>query len=88
MTGMVADDEEFSSDEGNEWPRRRNLLRAWVQGQINDMYETRYEEPRTELPRGPAYIHHVLQALKAGRPDHFRQALRVTPLTFEKIVAN
>ncbi|KAF7348137.1 hypothetical protein MSAN_01766500 [Mycena sanguinolenta] len=51
------------------------------------MYETRYEKPRDTLPRGPSYLHHVLTALKAGRDDHFRQALRVSPQTFDKLVA-
>lgn len=91
LSGMDGDDEEESSGEDSEReedaPRARNYLRSWINDQISDMYETRYEQPRNELPRGPAYIHHVLQAMKAGRIDHFRQALRVTPLTFEKIVA-
>ncbi|KAJ7101260.1 hypothetical protein B0H15DRAFT_769697 [Mycena belliarum] len=51
------------------------------------MYENRYEIPRDTLPRGPSYLHHVLTALKAGRPDHFRQNLRVSPRTFDKLVA-
>ncbi|KAJ7660894.1 hypothetical protein DFH06DRAFT_988592 [Mycena polygramma] len=51
------------------------------------MYENRYEAPRDTLPRGPSYLHHVLTALKAGRPDHFRQNLRVSPRTFDKLVA-
>ncbi|KAJ7663508.1 hypothetical protein B0H17DRAFT_872077, partial [Mycena rosella] len=35
----------------------------------------------------PSYLHHVLTALKLGRADHFRQALRVTPRTFDALVA-
>ncbi|KAJ7661278.1 hypothetical protein DFH06DRAFT_964953, partial [Mycena polygramma] len=35
----------------------------------------------------PSYLHHVLTALKAGRADHFRQALRVNPQTFDTLVA-
>ncbi|KAJ7460254.1 hypothetical protein FB451DRAFT_1007476, partial [Mycena latifolia] len=35
----------------------------------------------------PSYLHHVLTALKLGRADHFRQALRVSPLTFDALVA-
>ncbi|KAJ7660004.1 hypothetical protein B0H17DRAFT_954421 [Mycena rosella] len=51
------------------------------------MYQNRYEQPRDTLPRGPSYLHHVLMALKAGRPDHFRQNLRVSPITFDALVA-
>ncbi|KAJ7698402.1 hypothetical protein B0H17DRAFT_927654 [Mycena rosella] len=51
------------------------------------MHESRYEQPRNNLPRGPSYLHHVLTALKLGRADHFRQALRVTPRTFDALVA-
>ncbi|KAJ7131012.1 hypothetical protein C8R44DRAFT_829590 [Mycena epipterygia] len=50
------------------------------------MYEHRYEQSRNTLPRGPSYFHHVLTALKAGRDDHFRQALRVSPQTFDTVV--
>ncbi|KAJ7711177.1 hypothetical protein B0H16DRAFT_1343961 [Mycena metata] len=50
------------------------------------MYEQRYEQPRDTLPRGPSYLYHVLTALKNGRADHFRQCLRVSPLTFDKLV--
>ncbi|KAJ7346272.1 hypothetical protein DFH08DRAFT_701535 [Mycena albidolilacea] len=51
------------------------------------MYDHRYKQPRDTLPRGPSYLHHVLTALKAGRADHFRQSLRVSPLTFDKLVS-
>ncbi|KAJ7922132.1 hypothetical protein B0H13DRAFT_2317736 [Mycena leptocephala] len=51
------------------------------------MYEHRYEQPRDTLPRSPLYLHHVLTALKNGRADHFRQNLRVNPLTFDALVA-
>ncbi|KAJ7300947.1 hypothetical protein DFH08DRAFT_724820 [Mycena albidolilacea] len=51
------------------------------------MYEHRYEQPRDTLPRSPSYLHHVLTALKNGRADHFRQNLRVSPLTFDALVA-
>ncbi|KAJ7159347.1 hypothetical protein C8R43DRAFT_881893 [Mycena crocata] len=51
------------------------------------MYEHRYEQPRDTLPRGPSYLYHVLMALKNGRPDHFRENLRVSPLTFDALVA-
>ncbi|KAI0339356.1 hypothetical protein BDW22DRAFT_1455884, partial [Trametopsis cervina] len=42
--------------------------------------------PRKALPRGPAYLPHVLHTLKQQRPDHFREQLRVSPTTFDRIV--
>ncbi|KAH7903679.1 hypothetical protein BJ138DRAFT_967369, partial [Hygrophoropsis aurantiaca] len=35
----------------------------------------------------PAYLPHVLNVLKVQRPDKFREILRVTPATFDKIIA-
>lgn len=83
--GGDADDEDsgMESDDGGKTPVR---LRQWVQEEIGAMYEKRYEQPRDELPRGPSFLHHVLTSLKAGRPDHFRDALRVSPTTFDKLV--
>jgi hypothetical protein len=51
------------------------------------MYTHRYEESRNPLPRGPAYLRHLLTVLKDARPDLFRQNLRVSPQTFDKILA-
>ncbi|KAJ3727612.1 hypothetical protein C8R42DRAFT_572792 [Lentinula raphanica] len=52
------------------------------------MYEHRYEVPRTRLLRpSESYLHHVLMTLKTGRADHFREQLRVTPYTFDKLVS-
>jgi hypothetical protein len=79
--GADADDEEDDDDEEDP-----PLLRRWVRGQIDDMYSHRYEVPRDELPRGPSYLTHVLTVQKAHRPDHFRQALRVSPATFDRMV--
>ena len=39
------------------------------------------------MPRRPGYIDHVLGVLKLRRPDLFREELRVTPATFDAIVA-
>ncbi|KAI0340725.1 hypothetical protein BDW22DRAFT_1430852 [Trametopsis cervina] len=39
------------------------------------------------MPRGPATLPYVLSTLKHDRPDEFRKHLRVTPLTFDRIVA-
>ncbi|EPT03287.1 hypothetical protein FOMPIDRAFT_1116484 [Fomitopsis schrenkii] len=52
------------------------------------MYERRYEEKRDEYPRGPASMPHVLTVLKTQRPDSFRKELRVTPLTFDHLLAH
>jgi hypothetical protein len=57
-----------------------------VREQVEVMYAHRYEEPRDALPRGPAYLRHLLTALKDSRPDLFRQDLRVSPPTFDKII--
>ena len=42
--------------------------------------------PRHQLPCGPPYLHHVLTVLKDDRPNHFRQALCVSPTTFDTIL--
>lgn len=86
MSGIEGDDEaEDESDEDEDPPP----LRRWIQREVEAMYSHRYEESREpgQLPRGPSYLHHILTCLKTGRSDHFRQALRVTPPTFDKIVA-
>ncbi|KAJ7131796.1 hypothetical protein C8R43DRAFT_895549 [Mycena crocata] len=44
--------------------------------------------PRDTFPRGPAYLPHVLGTMKDTRPDLFRQELRVSPFTFDKLVKN
>ncbi|KAJ7194117.1 hypothetical protein GGX14DRAFT_404899 [Mycena pura] len=87
-SGAEGDDEDSgdSADEDTA-DQRPFLLRRWIQSEIDDMYQNRYEQPRDTLPRGPSYLHHVLMALKAGRPDHFRQNLRVSPITFDALVA-
>lgn len=89
---MLADDEMDSSDGedldiGGGYTGRWCRLQRWVVGQIQEMYSQRYEKPRNELPRGPSYLHHVLHVLKNSRPDHFREELRVTPCTFDAMVA-
>ena len=66
----------------DKWSR----LRKWVYTQIANMYTSRYEIPRDGLPRGPSYLHFVLVSLKTGRPDHFRQQLRINPTTFDALV--
>ena len=83
---MDIDSASSDSDTGQELPPSAKL-RTWVHSTIEDMYSKRYEQSRNQLPRGPSYLAHVLTTLKNGRPDHFRTCLRVTPLTFDKIVA-
>ncbi|KAE9392391.1 hypothetical protein BT96DRAFT_830697 [Gymnopus androsaceus JB14] len=62
--------------------------RRWVKEEIQEMYTHRYEAPRDRLPRpSQSYLHHVLITLKNGHADYFRQELRVTPYTFDKLVA-
>ncbi|KAJ6483495.1 hypothetical protein C8R47DRAFT_960641 [Mycena vitilis] len=50
------------------------------------MYAHRYDAPRDAFPRGPAFLRHVLGPLKDTRPDLFRQELRMSPYTFDKLV--
>lgn len=54
---------------------------------IEELYNTRYFQSRTNMPHGPATLPYVLSTLKHDRPDEFRKHLRVTPLTFDRIVA-
>ncbi|KAF8158712.1 hypothetical protein BJ912DRAFT_375503 [Pholiota molesta] len=67
--------------------QRSARIRRWVQEQMVGMYASRYEMDRDTLPRGPSYLHHVLTVLKSAREDQFRLALRVTPPTFDALVA-
>jgi hypothetical protein len=62
------------------------MIRDFVVNKLKTMYAQRYELPRHRLPRGPPYLPHVLNILKVRRPNHFRQALRVSPSTFNTIV--
>ncbi|KAJ6567854.1 hypothetical protein B0H10DRAFT_1841356, partial [Mycena sp. CBHHK59/15] len=62
-------------------------LRQWVQQEVEEMYEHRYEQLHNTLPHRPSYLHHVLTALKVGQADHFCQALRVSPLMFDTLLA-
>ncbi|KAJ7081705.1 hypothetical protein C8R44DRAFT_652929 [Mycena epipterygia] len=42
--------------------------------------------PRDTFPRGPAFLHHVLGPMKDTRPDLFQQEVRISPLTFDRLV--
>ncbi|KAJ7483587.1 hypothetical protein FB451DRAFT_1129494 [Mycena latifolia] len=63
-----------------------NYRTKWVRHNLEEMYSHRYEQPRDTFPRGPAFLRHVLRVLKNARPDLFRQELRVSPFTFDKLV--
>ncbi len=54
---------------------------------LEDMYARRYETARNTLPRAPGFLPHILHAYKNTRPDKFREQLRVTPTTFDRLVA-
>jgi hypothetical protein len=78
---------EQADDELDEEEKGAVLCRHhWVRTEVEMMYAQRYEMSRKTLPRGPAFLHHVLGTLKNDRPDHFREALRVSPGTFDRIV--
>ncbi|KAJ7219519.1 hypothetical protein GGX14DRAFT_560601 [Mycena pura] len=82
--GQMSDDS--GSDAASDLETRPPILRRWIQREIDTMYDNRYEAPRTALPRGPSYLHYVLTTFKSGRPDHFRQALRIGPETFDALL--
>ncbi|KAJ7636718.1 hypothetical protein FB45DRAFT_1024818 [Roridomyces roridus] len=65
---------------------RRNAPWRWVRESVEDMYAQRYEQPRNTLPRTIGQLTHVLTKLKVLRPDLFRQELRVSPYTFDRLV--
>jgi hypothetical protein len=79
-------DDESDGLLGTGNPNSSRNVRSFVIDEIKNMYAHRYEMPHHRLPRGPRYLHHVLTVLKYNRPDHFRQALRVSPTTFDTIL--
>jgi hypothetical protein len=89
MQGLEAENlSEDADDEGSDGDEEFKVpLRHWVQNEIETMYAHRYEMPRDKLPQGPSYMQHVLTVEKNQRPDHFHLALRVSPITFDKILA-
>ncbi|THV04471.1 hypothetical protein K435DRAFT_598224, partial [Dendrothele bispora CBS 962.96] len=78
-----SDDDNASDMSGVEG----NLTRRWVMDQIQEMYAHRYEVPRKRIDKSPPLMYQVLFAWKQTRPDLFRQQLRVTPYTFDCLVA-
>jgi len=81
-----ADDElDTDSDTENDTPPAS--LHSQVFNELKQMYAHRYERPRKRLPKPQEpFMKHVLERLKGERPDHFRTELRVSPLTFDRLV--
>ncbi|KAJ7174750.1 hypothetical protein C8R46DRAFT_1031354 [Mycena filopes] len=91
MSGDEGDDKEewddFDMEPDTTNPARRANTLRWVRHNLEEMYATRYESARDRFPRAPApFLHHVLGVLKTTRPDLFRQELRMSPYTFDKVV--
>lgn len=81
-----SDDEETPIRLTKPMVSRGSILTRSIRESISDMYSHRYQMPRNTLPRGPAYLPHVLQIYKQLRPDKFREVLRVWPTTFDRLV--
>ncbi|CAK5275896.1 unnamed protein product [Mycena citricolor] len=83
------DDETSSVESAPETQCVGTAVRNAVMQEIRDMYTHRYEQPRdrSALPRPPGQLKHVLTTWKTTRPDHFREALRVNPATFDELTA-
>ena len=77
------DDEESIAGE-DEWVRP--CFQSFVRSELERMFAHRYEVPRNQNPRGPSLMQFVLNEYKTRRSDLFRQDLRVSPDTFDKIV--
>jgi hypothetical protein len=82
--GSDADDEHSLS--GDDSGISRPIFQTFVRQTLQDMYANRYEAPRDQHPRGPSLMQFTLNKYKRLRPDLFRQDLRVSPDTFDKIV--
>ena len=85
MSGGSDGDDEDSDGEDTTMPVRSHL-QAFVHGELEGMYTNRYEAPRDQHPRGPSFMQFTLDKYKTLRADLFRQDLRVTPETFDRIV--
>lgn len=86
-----ADDEDSDSDmDIEEHPCRgpRPQLHTFIRDEIEEMYTSRYEQPHGALPhpQGESQLYHILHTLKNARPDHFCEALRIDPSTFDTLV--
>jgi hypothetical protein len=84
-SGNEADNEELWAD-AELGPSFGLGIAKRVKKSIKQMYSMHYEEPRDKpVPRPPAQMPHTLDMLKVERPDLFREILRVTPYTFDKL---
>lgn len=91
-SAVFADDEDSCSDDEMDIDSDSDIpittSMGWVREEITQMYEHRYEAPRDPIPRmSQSFLHHTLMTLKNGRADMFRQELRVSPYTFDQLVA-
>jgi hypothetical protein len=82
--GSDGDDEQSSS--GDDSGISRPFFQSFVRRNFQNMYANRYEAPRDQHPQGPSLMQFTLDQYKTFRPDLFRQDLRVSPDTFDKIV--
>ena len=89
--GTLSDDEfdTTDSDRGDDTDSDAPppSFRTHIFNELEQMYAHRYETPhrRLQKPMAP-FSRHVLTTLKTSRPDHFRSELRVSPLTFDRLV--
>jgi hypothetical protein len=89
--GTLADDElnttdSFDNDTTNDPPPSASL-HTQVINELKQMYSHRYEVPHIRMPKPhEPFLKHLLKTLKAMRPDHFRIKLRVSPLTFDRLI--
>jgi hypothetical protein len=65
---------------------RRFGHRKWVCKTIQKMYSKRYQVPRTPRNKPPPQLPHVLHIQKHNQSDRFRENLRVSPVTFDRLV--
>ncbi|KAG0700068.1 hypothetical protein DFH29DRAFT_1001438 [Suillus ampliporus] len=84
-SGTEADDELDNNNIAASASTVEAHLGQLVREFIRDSYSHRYQMARNQLPRGPSQMRHVLDVLKPQRPDKFRESLRVSPYTFDKI---
>ncbi|KAF9044919.1 hypothetical protein BJ165DRAFT_1474303, partial [Panaeolus papilionaceus] len=51
------------------------------------LYSTRYEQERREIPKSSAFCHNLLHIYKNDHPDIFRSYLRITPSCFDALLS-
>ncbi len=64
-----------------------SCLGRYVRQAIGQMFSSRYEVARNTLPCGPAFLPHILHVYKQDHPDKFCKELRISPSTFDRLVA-